>query len=511
MSDIVTLNGYKIKDEKAVRSYETVASMKADTKLKEGYHVKTKGYYEANDGGNAEYLITNIESESEYQENLGNGLYATLIAKNNYNVLQFGVKNDGSTDSSAIVQNILENIMTRDEILLFPEGLYLFNSPIDMTNCIKRHIKGNFFYNYYSAITNGLQFNNCSGFINCRSNQFDNLLIRGNSDTYLNNGFQGLGMVINNCSISYFNNGINGSGTFTKNTINRCNTAITGCVDSKIINNTINANKHDGINLYQGCNDNIISENKVEWNERSGIGCYNTTHNVISNNIIDRNTNLGISLISCTGETITNNCLRRNGLLTTTKNRSHLYIEGCTKCIICNNSTQANNSQDDGSGTIVPQYSLEINTSNNMYLIGNDLSGGTQSDPIYLGSGNINVRILGANNEKIYKYAPQKTINANNGTNTFEIHCVKTGDYSQPNFHKIIATCRTGEDSGYGFLEFYAYNYKQYGSNVVRLSQTTINNDLTMSASYNSTDDKFYITITNSSTSQNYNVQLYEY
>ena len=43
MSDIVTLNGYKIKDEKAVRSYETVALMKADTKLKEGQHIKTRG------------------------------------------------------------------------------------------------------------------------------------------------------------------------------------------------------------------------------------------------------------------------------------------------------------------------------------------------------------------------------------------------------------------------------------------------------------------------------------
>lgn len=107
MSDIVTLNGYKIKDEKAVRSYETVALMKADTKLKEGYHVKTKGYYEANDGGSAEYHITSSQSESEYQENLENGLYATLIVDENTNVKHFGAKgNDSYDDTNSFIKYI---------------------------------------------------------------------------------------------------------------------------------------------------------------------------------------------------------------------------------------------------------------------------------------------------------------------------------------------------------------------------------------------------------------------
>ena len=77
--EVKVINGYKVKDEKAIRSYDTVALMKADTKLSEGQHVKTKGYYESNDGGSSEYLITDTQSESDYQENLNNGLFAEKI------------------------------------------------------------------------------------------------------------------------------------------------------------------------------------------------------------------------------------------------------------------------------------------------------------------------------------------------------------------------------------------------------------------------------------------------
>ena len=77
--EVKIINGYSIKDEKAIRTYDSVALMKSDRKLKEGQHVKTRGYYSINDGGSAEYYITDTQSKSDYQENLENGLYATLI------------------------------------------------------------------------------------------------------------------------------------------------------------------------------------------------------------------------------------------------------------------------------------------------------------------------------------------------------------------------------------------------------------------------------------------------
>ena len=112
MSDIVTLNGYKIKDEKAVRSYESIAQMKADTKLKEGYHVKTKGYYEVNDGGHGEYVIVDDDSlvdDGGLIHTLNNGLRAKLIIENDtVRVEQFGAYGDGTHDDTNAIEKAIK-------------------------------------------------------------------------------------------------------------------------------------------------------------------------------------------------------------------------------------------------------------------------------------------------------------------------------------------------------------------------------------------------------------------
>ena len=142
MSDIVTLNGYKIKDEKAVRSYENVAQMKADTKLKEGYHVKTKGYYEANDGGHGEYIIVNDDTlvdDGGSIHVLSNGLRAELIIENKININTFGADSTGETDSSLIIQKALDFINNRwinekyDINTIVFNGTYLINNTLEMS------------------------------------------------------------------------------------------------------------------------------------------------------------------------------------------------------------------------------------------------------------------------------------------------------------------------------------------------------------------------------------------
>lgn len=139
MSDIVTLNGYKIKDEKAVRSYETVAQMKADTKLKEGYHVKTKGYYEANDGGHGEYIIVDDETlvdDGGSIHVLTNGLRAILISDGKtINVLQYGVKRNINESQNTLLANIIDKL-TPGDTLFFPSGKYYFEEQIVLKNRI---------------------------------------------------------------------------------------------------------------------------------------------------------------------------------------------------------------------------------------------------------------------------------------------------------------------------------------------------------------------------------------
>ena len=108
MAEFSKLNGYDVKDKKAIRTYNNVALMKADTTLKEGQCVKTLGYYNVNDGGQAEYHITTTESETEHQEVLNNNLFAELIYDNkNINLMQFGIEEND--DASELINNLISN------------------------------------------------------------------------------------------------------------------------------------------------------------------------------------------------------------------------------------------------------------------------------------------------------------------------------------------------------------------------------------------------------------------
>lgn len=98
---------------KTIKYYNTVADMKADTKLQEGDLVETMGYYEANDGGAAQYNIISsseniIEDNGAYHQ-LNNGLFAEIIIKNKtVNIKQFGCKdNDQTINNFSLINNII--------------------------------------------------------------------------------------------------------------------------------------------------------------------------------------------------------------------------------------------------------------------------------------------------------------------------------------------------------------------------------------------------------------------
>lgn len=94
----------------AIWGFDTVQDMKNATNLINGSYAKTLGYYEINDGGEATYKITNTVSETEYQEKLESGLFATLIIDNDsVNVHQFGAKGDGATDDSNAINLALSS------------------------------------------------------------------------------------------------------------------------------------------------------------------------------------------------------------------------------------------------------------------------------------------------------------------------------------------------------------------------------------------------------------------
>ena len=85
------LNGYLVKDSRAVHTYDNVSSMKSDTNLRAGTHVRTKGYYNINDGGSAEYYVRN-KTIDDVENNgtthfVGDTLVAELITNGILNVV----------------------------------------------------------------------------------------------------------------------------------------------------------------------------------------------------------------------------------------------------------------------------------------------------------------------------------------------------------------------------------------------------------------------------------------
>ena len=124
--------------------YDNVAAMKLDDTLREGDMAITLGYYEANDGGGAEYKIINnesLEDDGGSIHELNNGLKASLNSNNIY-VDMFGAKGDGVTDDSLYIGNAINYINTIKGILHFSKKTYLVSTSFFVRAGVS--IEGNF-------------------------------------------------------------------------------------------------------------------------------------------------------------------------------------------------------------------------------------------------------------------------------------------------------------------------------------------------------------------------------
>lgn len=172
--EVSKINGYDIKDKKAKRFYNNVQSMKNDSLLKSGMFVETKGYYEANDGGEASYTIR--EKSSNDIEDSGkihfiiNDLVAELTNTDSVNVRQFGAKGDYETDDTEAFQNALN--CSKD--VYVPSGIFMIRSiylnerqtlhgdyPSSRLQCIDSNRNEG---DYMIYVNSNSQFVNISGF-----------------------------------------------------------------------------------------------------------------------------------------------------------------------------------------------------------------------------------------------------------------------------------------------------------------------------------------------------------
>lgn len=112
-------------------TYSSVDLMK-QADLRVGQYVETKGYYLANDGGGASYLIMSAQPENKHYELLNSGLYAALIADDYVNLKQLGAKEDSTVDVATII-----NANTNLYDLFVPAGTYYASSTIKQVKSLK--------------------------------------------------------------------------------------------------------------------------------------------------------------------------------------------------------------------------------------------------------------------------------------------------------------------------------------------------------------------------------------
>ena len=114
--------------------FNTVAEMKNSLLLTAGSCAITLGYYEAGDGGGANYIISGTPSTVDNGSviALSNGKYAKLVLDETFNLKQFGAKGDDLTDDTMSLYNCIQFIksMPVRKTLKIPNGVYKVNTDV---------------------------------------------------------------------------------------------------------------------------------------------------------------------------------------------------------------------------------------------------------------------------------------------------------------------------------------------------------------------------------------------
>lgn len=262
----------------AVWGFDTVEDMKNATNLINGSYAKTLGYHAIDDGGSALYKITNIEDNSQIQEELDSGLFATLIINDRINVKQIGAYGDETHNDSNAFQKALDYIEANsyqyspnnranigyDIPLYIPKGKYLLNERVTCESPYLKIIGDNailitdestdnilLFTNGYDISINNIQF--VGGYnqieVNDDSNRDHSKIEITNCRFWLSNNysikiFDQSCMAIINDSYFYQNNHIYESTMIDKTNFNNC----------WFSEGIRNANKDYSIKLLSGIN-----------------------------------------------------------------------------------------------------------------------------------------------------------------------------------------------------------------------------------------------------------------
>lgn len=261
--------------------YDTYNDMIFDAStFTNGMKLKTIGYHFINDGGGAEYIVTNVQNDNKYQVSIGTNLWIELIINDNtINIKQFGAYGDGIHDDSEKLKNILENLTSKN-VVYFPQGEYLCETDITIpTDNIRIYGDG--------REISTINFNN-NGSLTFNGSQVKIENLDFNKQTKIE--FNKYHCSIKSCSINYGNIGL----------------LIKHGYINQVINCYITQNKI-GVILEEESFETIIDNSVIDNNELGVLITGGSTGARITNCTIEgnrnRNTNQGCGLAISTTST----------------------------------------------------------------------------------------------------------------------------------------------------------------------------------------------------------------
>lgn len=98
--------------ENYLRVFDNVAEMVAETSLPLGATIKTRGYYTINDGGEAEYTVTNVAANGIIDIALSNGLTASMLTYGDVDIRTVGAVRDTDIGSILVSMQDISRIKT---------------------------------------------------------------------------------------------------------------------------------------------------------------------------------------------------------------------------------------------------------------------------------------------------------------------------------------------------------------------------------------------------------------
>ncbi|HCD1105319.1 hypothetical protein JW308_18245 [Morganella morganii] len=114
--------------ENYLRVFDNVAEMVAETSLPLGATVKTRGYYTINDGGEAEYTVTNVAANGIIDIALSNGLTASMLTCGDVDIRTVGCRI--REDAGPRINKLQE--IARVNTVIIPRGHFYCNTQINV-------------------------------------------------------------------------------------------------------------------------------------------------------------------------------------------------------------------------------------------------------------------------------------------------------------------------------------------------------------------------------------------